>query len=154
MIISLEKLIGNEAQSFEFPLCQKDLGDFAKELYGEIGEDGALIQGSIEKLAKNEFLLMFTLSAEMIYPCSRCLEPTALTSEFTFEETIQTAADGLDLIPYVFECLYVNEPSKVLCGSECLGLCPSCGANLNTGECHCEATEELDPRLAELQKLL
>jgi uncharacterized protein len=43
-------------------------------------------------------------------------------------------------------------PLKVICQSDCRGLCPNCGANLNHEECRCE-THATDPRLAPLARL-
>src|SRR6266850_2190538 len=43
-------------------------------------------------------------------------------------------------------------PLKVICQSDCRGLCPSCGANLNHEECRCE-THATDPRMAPLARL-
>ena len=42
--------------------------------------------------------------------------------------------------------------SKIICDDGCLGLCITCGANLNEGPCTCPG--EVDPRLAALQQLL
>ena len=44
-------------------------------------------------------------------------------------------------------------PTRPLCGEECRGLCPRCGANLNAGPCGCPASAT-GPRLAVLQTLL
>jgi uncharacterized protein len=41
---------------------------------------------------------------------------------------------------------------KVVCGEDCKGLCPKCGANLNRETCDCEKDWE-DPRFAALKKL-
>lgn len=43
-------------------------------------------------------------------------------------------------------------PYRALCRPDCRGLCPKCGANLNTGACACAAAP-VDPRLAVLAKL-
>ena len=43
-------------------------------------------------------------------------------------------------------------PMKVICSSDCRGLCPHCGANLNNEECRCEKNGA-DPRMAPLARL-
>ncbi len=43
-------------------------------------------------------------------------------------------------------------PMKVICRSDCRGLCAHCGANLNNEECRCEKHAS-DPRLAPLARL-
>ncbi len=44
-------------------------------------------------------------------------------------------------------------PSRSLCGPTCRGLCPTCGKDLNEGDCNC-ADSRIDPRLAGLKDLL
>jgi uncharacterized protein len=41
---------------------------------------------------------------------------------------------------------------KVICRSDCRGLCPHCGSNLNNEECRCEKIVS-DSRLAPLARL-
>jgi uncharacterized protein len=43
-------------------------------------------------------------------------------------------------------------PMKVICSSDCRGLCPHCGANLNNEECRCEKNGS-DARLAPLARM-
>jgi uncharacterized protein len=52
----------------------------------------------------------------------------------------------------VAELLLLEQPIRVLCGDDCLGLCPTSGANLNKGACAC-GKRPPDPRLAALGKL-
>jgi len=46
----------------------------------------------------------------------------------------------------------LSVPMKPLCREECKGICSSCGTDLNAGPCECKK-QEVDPRLAPLQKL-
>jgi hypothetical protein len=39
---------------------------------------------------------------------------------------------------YLREQVLLALPMKVICRSDCRGLCPNCGANLNHEECRCE----------------
>ena len=59
----------------------------------------------------------------------------------------------ISLDALVEEDLILDQPSKVLCSEECLGLCPQCGKDLNEGLYDCRR-ETVDPRLAALQQLL
>lgn len=62
--------------------------------------------------------------------------------------------DGcVDLGPMLAEVLDLALPMKPLCRQDCLGLCPACGRPLDSGDCDCK-TEDIDPRLAGLAKLL
>jgi uncharacterized protein len=45
--------------------------------------------------------------------------------------------DELDLREAVREQLLLRAPQFALCREECRGLCPSCGADRNQGECGC-----------------
>jgi uncharacterized protein len=60
--------------------------------------------------------------------------------------------DGIFLTDILAEQMLLAIPMKVICRSDCRGLCPQCGANLNSEECRCEA-RPLDPRLAPLARL-
>jgi len=60
--------------------------------------------------------------------------------------------DGLFLADVLREQVLLALPLKVICRSDCRGLCPNCGANLNHEECRCE-THATDPRLAPLARL-
>ena len=93
--------------------------------------------------------------------CARCLEPVIeeVSREFdlfyrpmksmTDEEEARLKlddteiaffdGDGLFLADVLAEQVLLALPMKVICRSDCRGLCPHCGANLNTDECRCES---------------
>jgi uncharacterized protein len=95
--------------------------------------------------------------------CVRCLELFHLALQVPMEEmfTFTPAADPiyfideswLDLRQPLREQILLTLPMHSLCRPDCKGLCPTCGQNLNEGPCSCD-TEDIDPRLAELKKLL
>jgi uncharacterized protein len=60
--------------------------------------------------------------------------------------------EGLFLADVLKEQVLLSLPMKVICQSDCRGLCATCGANLNHEECRCE-THATDPRLAPLARL-
>jgi uncharacterized protein len=43
----------------------------------------------------------------------------------------------IDLAELIEEQVLIFVPTKKLCDRECLGLCPSCGVNLNQQKCLC-----------------
>jgi uncharacterized protein len=59
----------------------------------------------------------------------------------------------LDLTEVVRQNLLLSIPISPVCDSQCRGLCPGCGANLNEEACTCHR-EEGDPRLSALRELL
>ena len=79
--------------------------------------------------------------------CVRCLEKAelALSDELLYlyslrgkgsedeEMVVEVGAFGktLDIAEQVWESLVLLLPLRLLCKEDCLGLCPSCGANLN-----------------------
>jgi uncharacterized protein len=109
--------------------------------------------------------------------CDRCLEDFtfSIESELDIELTPKEKApaapelelkseemdvyyfegEEVDLDPYVFEEVMLNIPIKALCSESCMGLCPTCGKNLNLGECRCEKAgsrvlaDKLEPFLKE-----
>lgn len=59
----------------------------------------------------------------------------------------------LDLTEPARQFALMAVPMKPLCRPECAGLCQKCGHDLNEGNCACPS-DEIDPRLSELTKLL
>ena len=106
--------------------------------------------------------------------CARCLEPVVEDVNRSFDlfyaplpKDMKTGedrlkdddtdigffeGDGLFLADVVKEQVLLALPLKVICQSDCRGLCPNCGANLNHEEFRCE-THATDPRLAPLARL-
>jgi uncharacterized protein len=58
----------------------------------------------------------------------------------------------IDLDPIVQEQVLLALPMNVLCKEDCLGLCPSCGQDLNEAKCGCD-TKVVDPRFATLKNI-
>jgi len=61
--------------------------------------------------------------------------------------------EDIDLDKIIQEQLYLSLPIKSLCREGCLGLCPTCGSNLNNGACHCKR-EQGHPGLSKLESLI
>ena len=92
--------------------------------------------------------------------CDRCLEPGEEEQEIPFSEDVGLSGltdsgeylldgDLLDLSSLIRDTVLAAQPIQNLCSTECRGLCPSCGANLNLGDCSC-GSEAIDPRWAAL----
>ncbi len=79
--------------------------------------------------------------------CRRCLKPVDGRVEAEFQELFEPHArdgetyplkgDRMDLTPMVREALLLELPLAPLCGDDCAGLCPTCGADRNAGPCAC-----------------
>lgn len=68
-------------------------------------------------------------------------------------DTLFLDGNILDLTELIRQMLLVSLPIKPLHDAECKGLCPTCGADLNEGECSCERPAG-HPAFAALAKLL
>jgi uncharacterized protein len=105
--------------------------------------------------------------------CARCLEPVVEEVSRDFDlfyrrdtATVPTEThlkdgdtevgffegEGIFLSEVLIEQVTLQIPMKAICRSDCRGLCPHCGANLNHEECRCES-HATDPRLAPLARL-
>ena len=87
--------------------------------------------------------------------CSRCavtFETEAVDSEFVCSVEINALTDFLDLTGEMREAIMLALPGYPVCSEECRGLCPACGANLNTAACSCRKKGE-DRRWAALGAL-
>ena len=105
------------------------------------------------------------LSTDLLLVCSRCLNhfKEQLTIPFieiftnlpetAYEDEVnyhQVQEDQTELMPYIEENVILAFPFVPLCSSSCLGLCATCGINLNERTCLC-SKETLDPRLEGLK---
>ena len=80
----------------------------------------------------------------------------------TEDEGAEITGDDLDLYPYEGEEIDLKPlfrdqiilavPFAPLCGEDCQGLCPKCGADLNERQCGCDP-HVVDPRLAALKDI-
>jgi len=60
--------------------------------------------------------------------------------------------DNLDLATWARDAIGLALPDKILCRSDCAGLCPGCGKNLNE-EPHTHDEATADPRWSALERL-
>lgn len=58
----------------------------------------------------------------------------------------------IDLAPALREQILLAVPPSPLCDEACKGLCPTCGKDLNSGDCGCEKAA-IDPRWAKLKSI-
>lgn len=113
-----------------------------------------------------------TVSADVQTTCARCLCEFTLPLNggvegfFVRAEQLDTVPDDeeaapirsdntVDLSDAVLAALVVEAPFAPLHDSECAGICPECGVNLNEATCMCEHdAAETDHPFAELAQLL
>jgi uncharacterized protein len=123
----------------------------------------------ISRMSGQGYALHLEFSATLHGPCMRCLEPADPQFRVEAREISQPDLEepeaGVELVsPYVVDAvldlgawgrdaLALALPAALLCQPDCLGLCPTCGTDLNlAGPEHFHAPEP-DPRWAALSEL-
>lgn len=78
------------------------------------------------------------LHANITQLCRRCLETVAVTVDVSepFELQIRPDSDLVDPLPTTLQMIQTTHDPHVLCRETCLGLCPTCGTNLNDDPDH------------------
>ena len=111
-------------------------------------------------------LLQVNVQAEVELDCVRCLtsykhslgveytELYAFSQRYATDSGLLMPESGIiDLAPVLREYILLEIPISPLCRTDCKGLCPVCGNNLNESTCSHD-DDSGDPRLASLKKLL
>jgi uncharacterized protein len=141
-------------------------GDFRQAEPLEVRATAELVEGQIR--------ITGDLHTRLEMVCARCLEPVHedIAREFdlfykpiltmTKEEDERLKLDDTEIAFFEGEGMFLADvlaeqvllalPMKAICRSDCRGLCPQCGVNLNNEECRCES-HAADPRTAPLARL-
>ena len=140
--------------------------DFTQAESLEVRATAELVDGQIR--------IYGTFHTRVELVCARCLETVSeeMSRDFdlfyrplatiTREDEVKLKSDETDIAFFDGEGLFLTDvlaeqvnlliPMKVICRSDCRGLCPQCGANLNHDDCRCESHSP-DPRLAPLARV-
>ncbi|MBI5682029.1 MAG: DUF177 domain-containing protein [Deltaproteobacteria bacterium] len=62
------------------------------------------------------------------------------------------SGDELNILEIISEQIILDLPVQPLCRTDCMGLCPKCGADFNKGECNCTEERHIDARLKKLKE--
>jgi len=122
---------------------------------------------AVAELVGSEICIRGRLGTRLEARCDRCLGSVAIPIEQDFdlvyrpvstiarEEEVELppdelgvgffSGDGIELADVVTEQVILAVPMKVVCRTECRGLCPVCGANLNFERCECLPAKENSP---------
>jgi uncharacterized protein len=112
--------------------------------------------------------LKLRVSAAVVGPCYRCLEPARTRVRVNASEYQERGAaassdelsceylsgDDLDVDRWARDALVLALPGKILCRPDCAGLCPRCGVRLDPDVDHDCGPAEPDPRWDALKGLL
>jgi len=125
------------------------------------------VDGRIEvSRTASGYAMRLRFAGELAGPCMRCLEPARVQLEVEAREVDQPGTDDeelrspyvtegeLDLGAWAHDALVLAMPQRLLCRSDCAGLCAVCGESLNGAEegAH-DHPREPDPRWAKLREL-
>ncbi len=117
---------------------------------------------------ENSILLTGTVKYTYAEKCARCLEEFDNSVETKFEAVVvqrnydDEESDEIKLVieegcvnldETIKQLVYLSMPMKSVCKSDCKGICPACGVNLNVEECKCQ-NKITDPRFDKLKNLL
>jgi uncharacterized protein len=119
------------------------------------------------ELLGSEIRIKGHLATSMEASCDRCLGAVEIPVSSNFdlfyrpmqsiarEEEIQIrddemeigfySGDGIELADVATEQVILSLPIKVICSTECRGLCPICRANLNLTRCNCAPPQQGSP---------
>ncbi len=140
----------------------------------EVKQSEPLEVNATAELLEGQIRVTGELRTRIEMVCARCLEPVIEEVHRDFDLFYQPLlkgtpndeerlkdddteigffeGEGLFLADVLKEQVLLSLPMKVICQSDCRGLCPHCGANLNQEQCRCERHTS-DPRLAPLARL-
>lgn len=168
MNISISKISEDEGLNIHhlYPDGKPDLSGGDARLVGQSELDLRATR------AGDEVRLIGNLKATVEIACDRCLKNLTLPVDQSFDlryvppakasEEKELGDDDLSIAFYQDEAIDVDDvvreqvelalPMARLCGEQCRGLCPECGANLNDGDCLC-SDEQGDSRWSALRQL-
>ncbi len=121
-------------------------------------DDINFVNGDVILIRTNRGIIVrakITASVKVI--CSRCLTPIDYKVNYDFEEEALPGLPALEGLPSAgqYDNLTIDEdhtldlseairqyallavPAKPLCRSDCAGICPTCGRDLNREPCQC-----------------
>lgn len=125
-------------------------------------EEGISVNVKVTKY-ENIISVAGRIGGTLIMECSRCLKefPYSINPSFHInytpveefnKEEHELKKEDLDINFYSGESIEITDlvveqillatSIKPLCKQDCLGLCPRCGKDLNTGRCTCEVARE------------
>jgi uncharacterized protein len=118
----------------------------------------------VSRMTGNGYALRLRLAAALAGPCMRCLEDAAPVLEVDAREVEQPGGGEELESPYVHDevldlrgwardaLMLALGGEQILCRTDCAGLCPECGENLNLDPGHAHERTP-DPRWAKLGEL-
>ena len=116
-----------------------------------------VVSGRLQAIGAGRFYWQGKATTVIQGECRRCLTPVSVPLTLEIGALFTQDAEALDdpdsyavapdatevaVTPAVREELLLAAPRYVECRSECKGLCPQCGKDLNAGPCGCAPVTE------------
>lgn len=136
-------------------------------LGAEFRQTAPLKVDAVAELRGAEIHIRGHLATKLEAICDRCLGPVVIPVEQDFDlfyRPISTIAraeevelpqdelevgffsgDGIEFDDVVTEQVILSVPMKLICKTDCRGLCPVCKSNLNVAKCGCASPAEISP---------
>jgi uncharacterized protein len=156
------RLTAGEGRRLELDVAMLPL-EFGGQAY-EIVPAAVPVRLDIAKMTGGGHSLRLRFSAAVHGPCMRCLTDAEPATEVDSREIHQpgggeelespyVSGEELDVARWANDAFALALPRQVVCREDCAGLCPECGADLNTaGPDHAHEPAP-DPRWAVLREL-
>jgi uncharacterized protein len=89
-----------------------------------------------------EIFVDVILETPVEYTCGKCLTKFGdiFKKKFNIVREVRPA-EIVELDDEIRQEIILDCPVKIICNSECKGLCPNCGQNLNVAKCECDNTK-------------
>ena len=147
-MLSLKRLVEGEVDHIDF-----DITVDASDVSDDVVSGSARAKGRVEDHS-GFITLEGVVEPALEVNCARCgngfvyKTPVALKAKITDkvanddeDEFLMMVDTSVDLEEFVFSTLVLELPTRFLCREDCRGICPKCGADLNTAPCSCDLTE-------------
>lgn len=163
MLIDLSELLSHEDKILNLSL-DLEMEHFTTRLFDYPVVDKKPMRLLISGTGSKKAEISADIELALMIPCDRCLEDVKTqieihtSREVNLSETKEKEQEALEDVDYIdgtmfdaekfaYSEILMNLPMKVLCRTDCRGICNKCGANLNYKDCGCD-TAELDPQMA------
>ena len=146
MILDIGSVFENIAD--ELPFSGEVFADLRSGIKG-YAFSPVIVNGTVRNRA-GVVTLEYTAKSTFVTQCDRCLKELEREFSCSFEhilvrylangendDYIVCAQDRLDMDDVALNDVLLEMPTKTLCSEDCKGLCPVCGADLNTADCGC-----------------
>lgn len=168
MLISLSEVITTKdvVRNYQVPI-ELDKVDYQGVSYELSKKDPVNL--TVTNLGNKRVMMEGSTNISLILSCSRCLSELIypiniiISKEIDLSLTDEERARDLDEANYiigynldvdilVYDEILIDFPMKVICKTDCKGVCKQCGTNLNEKICSCDNTE-YDPRMSVIQDI-